>query len=181
MAQGIDGGRAVTAKHVFGIDPGEVNTGFAWLKYDPETKKADTKIKQIFDRKGLNATLKTVWGLTEAKAGEEKPEIYFVVENFRVNSNQDVRKKMWVWDEVKTVRVIGAIELAAEWCGAKMILQEPSNVLPMARRWASPFFNMKKQHLDDDVSAWCHAVHFMMKRNWIAVADQVTLFGQEKL
>jgi hypothetical protein len=170
------------AKHVFGFDPGEVNTGFAWIKYDPETKTGDTRIMQVFDRKSLNNTLHVAWGLFEAQAkADEKPEVYFVVENFRVSSEQEARKKVWVWDEVKTIRVIGAIELAAEWCGAKIILQEPANVLPMARKWAAGHFKMNKGHFKDDQSAWCHAVHFMMKRNWIGTADQITMMGQDRL
>ncbi|MFG2268124.1 hypothetical protein [Streptomyces sp. NPDC048720] len=166
------------AKHVFGIDPGEVNTGFVWIKYDTETKTGDTKIMHIYDRKGLNGILKTVWGLSEAAPEGEKPEIHFAVENFRVNSNQDPRKKTWFWDEVKTIRVIGAIELAAEWAGASITLQEPANVLPMARKWA-PF--KMAQHPKDDQSAWCHAVAFMLNKRWIFDASQITLFGQGKL
>lgn len=165
-------------KHVFGIDPGEVNTGFVWIKYDTETKTGDTLIMKIYDPEGLYGVLQRVWGITQAKVNDEAPEIYFVVENFRVNSNQDVRKKMWVWDEVKTIRIIGAIELAAKWCGAKITLQEPGNVLPMARKWA-PF--KMAQHPRDDHSAWCHAVHFMMQRKWIDTPDQITMHGQGRL
>ena len=172
-------------KHVFGIDPGEVNTGFVWIKYDTETKTGDTKIMAIYDVDGLHDILKVVWGLTQVKTTEDPtkhnpPEIYFAVENFRVNSSQDVRKKMWVWDEVKTIRIIGAIELAAKWCGASITLQEPAHVLPMARKWASGQFKMAK-HPRDDQSAWCHAVHFMMKRRWIGTADQITMHGQGTL
>jgi hypothetical protein len=170
----------MATKHIFGFDPGEVNNGFAWIKYDTETKTGDTRIMQVFDRDGLNDTLKLVWGLVSAQK-EDPPEIIFVVENFRVNSNDDVRKKLWVWDEVKVIRVIGGIELVAKWCGAKVILQEPGNVLPMARKWASGHFKMAKGHFKDEQSAWCHAVHFMMKRGLITDASQVTMFGQDSL
>jgi hypothetical protein len=165
-------------KHIFGIDPGEVNTGFAYIKYDAETKTGDTRIMQICDVDDLHDILKTVWGLTQAGGVHERPEIHFAVENFRVNSREDPRKKTWHWDEVKTIRVIGAIELAAKWSGAKVTLQEPSNVLPMARKWAP--FKMAK-HPRDDHSAWCHAAHWMMKRQLIGTVDQITFFGQEKL
>lgn len=163
--------------HVFGIDPGEVRTGFVWIKYDHDTQTGDTKIMTIYDPEGLFGILKTVWGLVEA-GKENPPEIRFVVENFRVNSNQDVRKKVWVWDEVKTIRIIGAIELVAKWCGAKITLQEPKDVLPMARKWA-PF--KMAQHPRDDHSAWCHAAHWLMKRGYIRTVDQITMYGQEKL
>lgn len=165
--------------HVFGIDPGEVRTGFVWIKYDHETKTGDTKIMKIYSPEEFFDILKTVWGLVEASKSNP-PEIRFIVENFRVNSNQDVRKKVWVWDEVKTIRIIGAIELVAKWCGAKITLQEPSQVLPMARKWSSGHFKMA-QHPRDDQSAWCHAVHWLMKRGYINTPDQITMYGQEKL
>jgi hypothetical protein len=165
----------VSYKHIFGIDPGEVNTGFVYIKYDTETKTGDTQIMKIYDVDGLQDILKIVWGISQASPGAD---INFAVENFRVNSNQDVRKKMWVWDEVKTIRIIGAIELAAKWSGAKITLQEPAQVLPMARKWAP--FKMAK-HPRDDQSAWCHAVHWMRHRNLIGTPDQITFFGQKKL
>lgn len=162
-------------RHVFAIDPGEVNNGFCYFKYNTETKRADTKIMKVYTVEDLNNMLKVAWGLSQ---GETETDITFVVENFRVNSNDDPRKKTWFWDEVKTVRVIGGIELAAKWCGAKIVLQEPSNVLPMARKWAP--FKMAK-HPKDDQSAWCHGVHYMMNMKWIGTPDQVSMFGQEAL
>jgi hypothetical protein len=163
-------------QHIFGIDPGEVRTGFVWIVYDPETKIGDTKIMAIYSQDEFHDILKTVWGLTEAS--NEPLDIRFVVENFRVNSNDDPRKKTWFWDEVKTIRVIGAVELAAKWCGAKVSFQEPKDVLPMARKWAP--FTMAK-HPRDDHSAWCHAVHWMKRRGLINTPDQVTMYGQDKL
>jgi hypothetical protein len=167
----------VAYKHVFGIDPGEVNNGFVYIKYDTETKTGDTKIMEILTVDKLHEMLHLVWGIRQASP---EAEMHFAVENFRVNSNQDVRKKTFFWDEVKTIRIIGAIDLAAKWSNAKITLQEPKDVLPMARKWSAGHFKMA-QHPRDDQSAWCHAVHFMMKRQWITVADQITMKGQERL
>lgn len=165
------------AKHIFGIDPGEVNTGFVYIKYDPETKTGDTKIMQIYDIDGLDEILKTVWGISQV-ATDTPPDIHFVIENFRVNSKDDPRKKQWHWDEVKTIRVIGHVELAAKWSGAKKTIQEPKDVFPMAYKWAP--FKMAK-HPRDDHSAWCHAAFWMKKRRLIMTEDQITFFGQGKL
>lgn len=168
-------------KHIFGIDPGEVNCGFVWIKYDSETKKGDTRIKGIHTPDAMYNLLKIVW---EKSQSDSEAEFYFVAENFRVNnSHSDPRKQTYFWDEVKTIRVIGALELAAKWCGTELVLQEPGNVLSMARKWAEPIWGkaMKKKHLDDDVSAWCHAVHFMMNKKWIGVPEQIAIFGQERL
>jgi hypothetical protein len=165
----------VVFKHVFGIDPGEVNNGFVYIKYNTETRTGDTKIMDIYTTDGLHDILHTVWGIRQANPDGE---MFFAVENFRVNSNDDPRKKTWFWDEVKTIRIIGAIELAAKWSNAKITLQEPKDVLPMARKWA-PF--KMAQHPKDDQSAWCHAVYWMKRRQWIHNPDQITMKGQERL
>jgi hypothetical protein len=164
-------------RHVFAIDPGDKNNGFCYFKYDPETKTADTKIMQVMDQKGVHDMLKIAWGVSQA---DESPELFFVVENFRVDSKS--RGAIFQWSEMETIRVIGAIELAAKWCNAKFVLQEPGEVWPLARKWAIPYpFHRINKHPEDEKSAWCHGAKFMMRMRWIDTVDQVTMFGQERM
>lgn len=169
-------------RHIISIDPGDVRNGFCYFVYNTETKTADTKIMKICSQHGVRDLLKVVWGITQVKTTSDidealaKPEVFFVCENFRVDSK--VRGAMFQWSEMETVRMIGAVQLAAEWSEAPFILQEPGSVFPMAHKWAP--FKMTK-HPRDDHAAWCHGVKFMMGKNWIRTPDQVTLFGQEKL
>lgn len=167
-------------RHLFAIDPGDANNGFCYFKYDTETKLADTKIKAIYDEDGLDDILLTVWGIGQAKNDRPKPELYFVVENFRIDGH--VRNKVFQWSEVKTVRQIGKIKMLAKWLDAKFILQEPANVLPMARKWAPKWVGMPKTgHPPDDAAAWCHGVHYMEKMRWISDPDKVIRNGQGRL
>lgn len=164
-------------KHLFSFDPGDKNNGFCYFKYDTEAKTADTKIMKIMTQDEIEDILKVAWGVSQSDA---KPEIYFVVENFRVDTKG--RNVMFQWSEMETIRIIGAIKLAAKWCGASFILQEPSEVWPMARKWAVPYpFRRINSHPEDDKSAWCHGAKFMMKYRWINTVDQVTMFGQERM
>lgn len=174
-------------RHLFAVDPGDVNNGFCYFKYDTETKTADTKIMRIFDEDGLDDMLKTVWGIGQVKytddpAKHEPPAIYFVVENFRIDGH--VRQKVFQWSEAVTIRQIGKVKLVARWMDASFILQEPKDVWPMARKWAPASLKVpqsSKVHVPDDKSAWCHGAKFMRKRNWINTVDQITFFGQERL
>lgn len=164
-------------KHIFSFDPGDKNNGFCYFKYDTETKKADLRIMQIMTQDEIEDILKVAWGVSQA---DPKPEIYFVAENFRVDSMG--RGAVFQWSEMETIRIIGAIKLAAKWCGAKFILQEPGEVWPMARKWAVPYpFKRINTHPEDDKSAWCHGAKFMMKCRWINTVDQITMFGQERM
>lgn len=177
----------MSIKHIFSFDPGDTNNGFCYFKYDTETKKADLRIMQVLSQSSLHDMLKVAWGVSQLKTEttddpteRNPPEMYFVVENFRVDSKS--RGAIFQWSEMETIRVIGAIELAAKWCNAKFILQEPGEVWPMARKWAIPYpFKKINVHPEDDKSAWCHGAKYMMKRRWIGTVDQITMFGQERM
>ena len=166
-------------RYVVSLDPGHVNNGFCFFKYDVEKKRADTLIIDKLTPKMLSQRLKQIWMAFVGKEDFDSKAWFFIVENFRVDSH--IRGAMFQWNDMSTSRQIGKVEFVAEGMNATCVLQEPAQVLPMARKWASPYFNMKKQHIDDEVSAWCHGVHFMMKRNWIGTPDQVTIKGQQRL
>lgn len=158
-------------RHIFAFDPGEVNIGFAYFKWDPGTKKADTKIMKILNPTELDNWLKVVWGLAESP----HLDTTFVIENFRIDGQ--VRNKVFQWSEVKTIRVIGKVELVADWTNSKRTFQEPT-ILGQARKW-SPW--KLPRHIPDDKSAWLHGVHYMMKLELIRTTDDVTMFGQDTL
>lgn len=165
-------------KHIFSFDPGDKNNGFCYIKYNSETKTGDTKVLQIVNQKGIHDLLKVAWGVSQTDGA---PELYFVVENFRVDTKAR-NNIMFQWSEMETIRIIGAIELAAKWCNAEFTLQEPGQVWPMARKWAIPYpFKRINKHPADDQSAWCHGAAFMMNRRWINTVDQITMFGQERM
>lgn len=165
---------------VVSVDPGDVNNGLCFFKYDVEKKRADTLIMDVFSPKIFSQRLMQIFHLGQAtsdyKEMGKNPKMFFVVENFRVDSK--VRGAMFQWNDMKTSRAIGKVEFVAEALNAQCVLQEPRDVFPMARKWA-PF--KMAQHPRDDQSAWCHGVHFMMNRKWIMTPDQVNMFGQEKL
>ena len=164
-------------RHLFSVDPGENNNGFCYFKYNMQEKKADTKIMKVCSREELEDILKVVWGIRQASANAS---ITFVVENFRVDSK--ARNAIFQWSEMETIRVIGALELAAKWCGANIVLQEPGSVWPLARKWAIPYpFKRINKHPEDDKSAWCHGAKYMMDKKWINTVDQISMFGQERL
>lgn len=162
-------------RHLWSVDPGDTNNGFCYFKYDTEAKQADVKMMHIFDGDGLENMLKTIWGIGAARP-DYKPELHFVVENFRVD--QSVRNKVFQWSEVVTVRNIGKVEMVAKWLDAKFTLQEPS-ILSQARKYSPVRLN--KGHIRDDHSALLHGIYYMLKRNWIATEDQVVLMGQERI
>lgn len=170
--------RAVFPRHVIAIDPGDVNNGFCYFTYDPQEKKADLKIMKIYDSDGLDDILKFIWGIRQAQdTSTPESKMVFVCENFRMDSK--IRGAVFQWSELLTSQQIGRVKLAAKWCGAKVIMQEPKDVWPGARRWAP--FPLPKGHPPDDKSAFCHGALFMMNNHMIRTVDQITFFGQETL
>lgn len=167
------------SKFLVSVDPGDVNNGFCFFKYDTETRVADTRIMEILTGKQLSEHLHLVWEMIR-KARENDPTkeipITFVVENFRVGTS---RGAVFQWNEVLTARNIGKVEFIAESMNAHMVLQEPGSVLQMGRKWAP--FKVNKGHIRDDHSAWIHGVYYMMRVNWFTDADSVKFFGQERL
>lgn len=163
-------------KHVFAVDPGDKNNGFTWIIYDTETKKGDTKAMEVLSSKLFSQRLHQLYLLGQRDTVDAS-SMYFVVENFRVDSK--IRGAMFQFNEVLTARNIGKVEFVADAIGANCVLQEPAQVLSTARRWAP--FKLNKGHIRDDHSSWLHACYFMMNKKWIGTPDQITLFGQEKL
>jgi hypothetical protein len=166
-----------SVRFLISVDPGDVNNGFCFFKYDATTRKADTRIMQVLSSDSLEDYLKIMWGTVNSAPKEDPPEVHFVVENFRIDGH--VRNKVFQWSEVVTVRNIGKVQMVAKWLGAKFTTQEPGNVLPMGRKWAP--FKLPKGHIPDDKSAWIHGAHYMMNMKWINTVDQITMMGQEKL
>lgn len=168
-------------KHIIAVDPGDVNNGFAYFKYFPESRTADLKIMKICGSKELSTLLKIIWGLGQAKPNEEQKtnpyNMFFVIENFRMDSH--VRGAVFQWNELLTSQMIGRVRLCAEWMDAPVFMQEPGNVLPLGRKWCP--FKLPKGHIPDDKAAFIHGAHFMMSKNLIADVGQIKLFGQETI
>lgn len=167
---------------IISIDPGDVRIGFCMFTYSQDTRKADLRIKEILDTEGLYQMLNLLDGLT----GPTKKHV-FVMENFRVDVN-DVAGRgnghpvMFQWNEMLTSQVIGAVKYAAfRLNNSKVVMQEP-RILTMGRKWCDfPVPANPKTHLKDDVSAYIHGAHFMMKAQMIDSVKDITKFGQAEL
>ena len=139
---------------------------------------ADLKIMQILSSKGLGDMLKVIWGIGQVKSeiATSQPQLFFVVENFRMDSQ--VRGAVFQWSELETSQMIGRVKLCAEWMEAPVFMQEPA-ILAIRKKDAP--FSIPKGHLPDDKSAFLHGAHFMITKRLIETVDQITMFGQEKL
>lgn len=171
-------------RHIFAVDPGDVNNGFCYFKHDSDTKTADTKIMKVMGPKELSDMLKVIWGIGQAKEpdfpGQPNPHgMFFVIENFR--SDTLVRGAIFQWNEMLTSQMIGRVKMCAEWMNAPVYMQEPSQVLNPGRKIVFPIFGKLPKHIPDEKSAFIHGVHWMLQKKLIQTIDQVTLFGQEKL
>lgn len=169
-------------KHIISIDPGDVNTGFCYFKYDPATKVADTRIMKIMGTKEVYDALRMLWGIGQVTEpdfpGQQNPNnMFFIIENFRMDSH--VRGAVFQWNELLTSQMIGAVKLCAGWLEAPVYMQEPSQVLPMGRKWAP--FPVPKGHIPDDKSAWIHGVYWMMQKKLVFSPGSVKFFGQDTL
>lgn len=168
-------------KHIVSVDPGDVNNGFCYFKYDDQTKTADLRIMTIIDGEGMSGLLKTLYELHRDRGpvdeNKKNPSgFFFVVENFRMDSH--VRGAVFQWNELLTSQMIGRVKLCADWMGAPVFMQEPK-ILAGATRWG-PWPRLPK-HIPDDKSAFLHGLHFMTSKNLIRTHDQVTMFGQERM
>lgn len=168
-------------RHIVAVDPGDVNNGFCYFKHDSETGKADLRIKQILSGDGMSKILKMLYELNRDKDSNEERKtnphnFFFVVENFRVDTK--VRGAMFQWNDMKTSRMIGRVELCAEWMEAPVFLQEPT-ILGIMRK-QSPF-PVNKSHMQDDISAFLHGLKFMQDKNLVRTVDDVIIGGQERL
>lgn len=170
-------------RHIISVDPGDSNNGFCYFKYDNERKIADLRVMQILSPKGLSDMLKVIWGIGQTVPEEVRQEtrsnplrVYFVVENFRMDSH--VRGAVFQWSELLTSQAIGKVKLCAEWMDAPVFMQEPK-ILAQAQKWG-PWGKLPK-HIPDDKSAFLHGQHFMTSKNLIRTVDQITFMGEEKL
>lgn len=166
----------MSVKHLFAFDPGDKRNGFCWFKYDTESKIADLKIMSILDPEELNNMIKVIWGVKVAR-GDAEIDITLVCENFRVRPENKTAK--FGWNELHVIRSIGKVELLASLLDCKLVLQEPSNVLAMGRKWVP--FKVAAGHLRDDHAAFIHGAHYMMAMKWFPTVDSITMFGQEKM
>jgi hypothetical protein len=171
----------VTFKHIISVDPGDVNNGFCYFKYDDNTKKADLKIMEILGAKGLSDLLKVIWGIGQTSPNpldvpSNPYNMFFVIENFRMDSH--VRGAIFQWSELLTSQMIGRVKLCAEWMDAPVFMQEP-RILVTGRKYCP--FPLPKGHIPDDKSAFIHGAHFMISRKLISTVDQITIRGQEKM
>lgn len=180
----------MSTKHIISVDPGDVNNGFCYFKYDGATKSADLKIMKVCGPREMSDLLRVIWGLGQIPLKEEQKKsngdakanpynMFFIIENFRMDSQ--VRGAIFQWNEMLTSQMIGRVKLCAEWMDAPVFMQEPGNVLPQARKWVPPQFKWRGNHPPDQVSAFCHGAHFMMSKNLIQTVDQISIGGQERL
>lgn len=174
-------------KHIISVDPGDVNNGFCYFKYDDETRKADLKIMKICGSKELSDLLKVLWGIGQIKTTDDYDEfkknphnMFFVIENFRVDSMG--RGAIFQWNQMLTSQMIGRVKLCAEWLDAPVFMQEPA-ILGQGKRVVTGRVPLPKGngHIRDDVSAFIHGVHFMTSKNLIRTVDDISMFGQESL
>lgn len=174
----------MTAKHIISVDPGDVNNGFCYFKYDTETEKADLKIMKICGARELSDLLKVLWGIgqvpNESKPDKNPNQMYFVIENFRVDSMG--RGAIFQWNQMLTSQMIGRVKLCAEWLDAPVFMQEPA-ILAQGKRIVKGKVPLPKGngHLRDDVSAFIHGTHFMVSKNLIRTVDDISMFGQESI
>lgn len=157
---------------------------------DPENRKVNLAVKTIVGGpRDLNDALIMVEGL--AKPGQIST---VVCENYRIRADgdsdptkraaygrsryaaqkHDVISKRDFWSEVKTIRVIGAAEFFAQRVKAEFVIQEPA-VLGMGRKWCD--FPITTKHIPDDISAYIHGAHFMMKSGLIRSVADISKFG----
>lgn len=81
---------------------------------------------------------------------------HFVIEGFRIRPNHN-----FAYDEMKTIRVIGALEYRAHTLGAKVIMQEPSNK-SIGYKWAG--ITAPKDHKQShQTDAYAHLTYFNVK------------------
>lgn len=154
-------------------DPGPARTGFIMAEYLPEQRKIDIKVMSIVP----GDQVKDMLGLAEGMLLPGQTHT-FVIENFRVDTQ--ARGNIFQWDDMKTSKMIGAIEYAAyRMNDSPVVLQEPGPVLSQAKRWAP--FKWPKGHLPDDKSAYCHLFYWANKRGMVDTTDDLIMKGQEQL
>lgn len=168
---------------IIAFDPGDKNIGCAMFSYSEEEKKANLLFKRVLNRE----TLYSVLELAE-KMLVGKPDVKhtFVIENFRIDPNNVANRNprarssaMFQWSEVETSQVIGALKYAAyRMNNSDVVMQEPA-ILAMGRKWCD--FKVPKGHIPDDISAYIHGLHYMMKFGLIQSPDDVIREGQTRL
>ncbi len=163
---------------IIAIDPGDVRIGFAAFTYDAEKRQADLRIKEIVDLEGLYERFE----LCECLLKDGAQHI-FVAENFRVDGHDVTgRGVTFQWNEMLTSQVIGAVKYAAYRMNrSPVIIQEP-RILAQARKWCDfPMPRHPNGHIKDDVSAYCHGAHYMMRTGMVDNVRQILKFGQEAI
>lgn len=175
---------------IISIDPGEKYTGICLFEYTEGETGANLMLK-----KKLTSKEEYFQVLRVAVSYAQVSRITHVAcENFRVRDEKDAGRhsfnprahsspaNMFKWSEVPTIRAVGQAEIFAFWIGAEFVLQEPGNVLPMGRKWCDfPCPQNPKTHIADDISAYIHGCHLMMKLKIIRGVKDVTKFGQSSI
>ena len=166
-------------------DPGEKNIGCAMFSYDEKERKANLLFKRILDRANMYGVLELA---EKMLAGNENVKHTFVIENFRIDPNNVANRNvgrggrssaMFQWSEVETAQVIGTLRYAAHRMNqSDVVMQEPT-ILAMGRKWCD--FKVPKGHIPDDISAYIHGLHYMIKFGLIDSPDDVIRNGQTKL
>lgn len=176
---------------IVSIDPGEARIGFCLFRYDPDTKKADLRIKETVNGPD------DLYSLLMVAEGNGKNISHVVCENYRIHPPKQDNPRSRApygrsqhgasisakdfWSEVITIRVIGACEFFAKRIDAVFVIQEPG-ILAMGRKWCDfPVPKSPTAHIKDDVSAYIHGAHFMISQHWIRGVDDISKFGQETI
>jgi len=80
----------------------------------------------------------------------------FIVENFKIRPGVN-----FSWNEMNTIRIIGAIEFRAFELGVKVVFQEPA-IKSIGYKWAG--IKVPKDHdLSHATDAYAHLVHYNHK------------------
>lgn len=82
---------------------------------------------------------------------------HFIIEGFRIRPNHN-----FAFDEMKTIRVIGALEYRAHQLGAKTVMQDPPNK-SIGYKWAG--ITVPKDHKQShQTDAYAHLVYYNVKQ-----------------
>lgn len=172
-------------------DPGEKNIGCAMFSYNEDEELANLLFKRTVNKADMYKILEMAEKMLINQPGEKHT---FVIENFRIdplditnrqasggraNPRRRTTGSMYQWDEVLTSQTIGALKYAAFRMNQSHVIMQEPGILTMGRKWCD--FKIPKGHLPDDISAYIHGVHYMIKAGLITSTDQIIHAGQSKL
>lgn len=164
-------------------DPGEKNIGCAMFSYNEDEELANLLFKRTVNKPDMYKILEMAEKMLINQPGEKHT---FVIETFRIDPNNVANRNprarnsaMYQWSEVETSQVIGALKYAAYRMNQSHVVTQEPGILAMGRKWCD--FKVPQGHIPDDISAYIHGVHYMIKTGLITSTDQIIHAGQSRL